>query len=262
MAAESSTRTPRAVSAAAFAQAAQDAVRRVAQEQAGAVAAAADLVTGALRAGGVVQAFGTGHSQALAMEISGRAGGLVPTNMIALRDLVLLGGEPPELLFTEHLERDPAVGRRLYDLAGVSPSDVFVMASHSGGNGSVVEFAHVVKERGHPLIVITSMAHTTRVTSRHRSGRRLFELADVVLDNGAPYGDAVLDTGDGSGMAVCAISSITAALLAQMVVAEVVRTMLAAGESPPMYLSANVPEGDVHNTALEARYAGRIRRPA
>jgi uncharacterized phosphosugar-binding protein len=255
--------TTREVSAAAFAAAAEDAVRRVAREQADAVTAAADLVVGALRAGGIVQAFGTGHSQALAMEISGRAGGLVPTNMIALRDLVLLGGEPPELLFTEHLERDPAIGRRLYELAGAAPADLFVMASNSGGNGSVVELAHVVKEHGHPLVVITSMAHTSRVTSRHPSGKRLFELADVVLDNGAPYGDAVLATGgpDG-GTAVCAISSITAALLAQMVVAEVVRTMLAAGEAPPVYLSANVPEGDAHNDALEARYAGRIRRPA
>ncbi|MHA6619405.1 sugar isomerase domain-containing protein [Pseudonocardia sp. DLS-67] len=248
-----------AVSAAAFAEAAEEAVRRVAREQAAAVAAAANLVVEGLRAGGVVQAFGTGHSQALAMEISGRAGGLVPTNMIALRDLVLLGGEPPELLFAQHLERDPAVGRRLYDLAGVSPSDVFVMASNSGGNGSVVELAHAVKEHGHPLVVITSMAHTGRVTSRHPSGLRLHELADVVLDNGAPYGDAVLATG---GITVCAISSITAALLAQMIVAEVVRAMHTAGETPPVYLSSNVPEGDAHNDALEARYAGRIRRPA
>ena len=247
------------ISAAAFARAAQDAVQQVASTQSAAVAAAADLVVGGLRAGGVVQAFGTGHSQALAMEISGRAGGLVPTNMIALRDLVLLGGEPPELLFTEHLERDPAVGRRLYDLAGVSPADVFVMASNSGANGSVVELAHRVKEGGHPLVVITSMTHTAQVTSRHPSGLRLHELADVVLDNGAPYGDAVLTTGE---IAVCAVSSITAALLAQMIVAEVVRTMLAAGETPPVYLSANVPEGDAHNDALEARYAGRIRRPA
>jgi uncharacterized phosphosugar-binding protein len=256
------TDAPDRVSAAAFADEAAEAIRRVARSQEDAVSAAAELVVEGLRAGGVVQAFGTGHSQALAMEISGRAGGLVPTNMIALRDLVLLGGEPPELLFAEHLERDPVVGRRLYDLADVSPPDVFVMASNSGGNGSVVEFAHAVKEHGHPLIVITSMAHTARVTSRHPSGLRLYELADVVLDNGAPYGDAVLAAGDGDGIAVCAVSSITAALLAQMIVAEVVRAMLAAGETPPVYLSANIPEGDAHNTALEARYAGRIRRPA
>ncbi|MEJ3654419.1 SIS domain-containing protein [Actinomycetes bacterium KLBMP 9759] len=250
---------PVEVSAAAFAAAAEEAVRRVAAEQAAGVAEAAKLVVEGLRAGGVVQAFGTGHSQALAMEIAGRAGGLVPTNMIALRDLVLLGGDPPDVLYSEHLERDPAVARRLYELTSPHPSDVFVMASNSGGNGSVVELAQVVKQHGHPLIAITSMAHTTRVTSRHPSGKRLFEIADVVLDNGAPYGDAMLTAGD---IQVCAISSITAALLAQMIVAEVVRTMVDADETPPVYISANVPEGDVHNDALEARYAGRIRRPA
>ncbi|WP_433557553.1 sugar isomerase domain-containing protein [Pseudonocardia xinjiangensis] len=250
---------PAPVSGAAFAEAAAAAVQRVSTEQAGAVAAAATLLVDALRAGGVVQAFGTGHSQALAMEIAGRAGGLVPTNMIALRDLVILGGEPPDVLFDAHLERDPAVAHRVYELAGAHPSDVFVMASNSGGNGSVVELARLVKERGHGLVAITSMAHSSRVISRHPSGLRLFELADVVLDNGAPYGDAVLTTGE---IAVGGISSITAALLAQMVVAEVVATMLAAGETPPVYLSANIPEGDAHNSALEARYAGRIRRSA
>lgn len=247
------------VSAASFAALAEQAVRTVAQAQADGVRAAADLVVDGLRADGVVQAFGTGHSQAFAMEIAGRAGGLVPTNMIALRDVVILGGEPPEVLFNAHLERDPAVAHRIYDLAKPHQSDVFVMASNSGGNGSVVELARLVKERGHPLIAVTSMAHTTRVTSRHPSGLRLFEIADVVLDNGAPYGDAMLPAGEA---AVGAISSITAALLAQMIVAEVVATMLAAGETPPVYLSANVPEGDVHNNALEARYAGRIRRGA
>jgi uncharacterized phosphosugar-binding protein len=247
------------VSAAAYAEAAAAAVHRVSADQAEGVAKAAALLVDALRAGGVVQAFGTGHSQALAMEIAGRAGGLVPTNMIALRDLVILGGDAPDVLFTEHLERDPAVAHRIYELAGVHPSDVFVMASNSGGNGSVVELARLVKERGHSLVAITSMAHSSRVTSRHPSGLRLFEIADVVLDNGAPYGDAVLTTGE---IAVGGISSITAALLAQMVVAEVVRTMLAAGETPPVYLSANIPEGDAHNSALEARYSGRIRRSA
>lgn len=253
----SSSTTPE-VSAAAFAGLAEQAVRTVAAAQADGVRAAAELVVEGLRADGVVQAFGTGHSQAFAMEIAGRAGGLVPTNMIALRDIVILGGEPPEVL-NSHLERDPAVAHRIYDLAKPHHSDVFIMASNSGGNGSVVELAKLVKERGHPLIAVTSLAHTTRVTSRHPSGLRLFEIADVVLDNGAPYGDALLSAGD---IAACAISSITAALLAQMIVAEVVATMLAAGETPPVYLSANVPEGDVHNTALEARYAGRIRRGA
>ncbi|WP_329484439.1 SIS domain-containing protein [Kribbella sp. NBC_01510] len=227
----------------------------------GPIQQAADLMTTALRADGVIQAFGSGHSEALAMEIAGRAGGLIATNRIALRDLVLLGGEPAELLGSAELERDPSYSRKLYELSAARPGDLFVIASNSGVNGSIVELASVVKEKGHPLIAITSLQHTGGVDSRHPSGKKLIDFADVVLDNHAPYGDSVLDLPDGGGK-VCAVSSITAALIAQMLVAEVLRRMTDAGETPPVYLSANIPGGDEHNHALEARYAGRIRRTA
>ena len=87
---------------------------------------------------------------------------------------------------------------------------------------------------------------------------RVFDVG--TLDNGAPYGDAVLALPDGG--TVCAVSSITGALLAQLVGAEVVRRLIEAGEAPPVYLSANVPGGYEHNSTLEERYAGRIRRTA
>lgn len=232
-------------------------IDRVASSQQEAVQRAADLIAAALRADGVVHAFGTGHSEALAMEIAGRAGGLVPTNRIALRDVVLYGGAPASMLGPT-LERDPAVAQRLYDLVPAQPQDVFVLASNSGVNGAVVEFATLVKQRGHGLIAIMSTQHSARVDSRHPSGGKLADFADVVLDNGAPYGDATLPLPGGG--AVGAVSSITAALLAQQIVVEVVRRLVEAGETPPVYLSANIPAGDAHNDALEARYAGRIRR--
>ncbi len=234
-------------------------MQRVAASQRAAVGRAADLIAEALRADGVVHAFGTGHSEALAMEIAGRAGGLVPTNRIALRDLVLHGGESPDVL-GPRLERDPSVAHRLYDLAPVRPPDIFVLASNSGVNGAMVEFASLVRDKGHRLIAITSVEHSARMTSRHPSGRRLADFADVVLDNGAPYGDATLPLPGGG--AVGAVSSITAALLAQQITVEVVARLLAAGERPPVYLSANIAGGDAHNDDLEARYAGRIRRGA
>lgn len=238
----------------------REVVDRVSDQRSGAVQEAADLVARSLRDDGVLQAFGTGHSEALCMELAGRAGGLVPTNRIALRDVVIHGGESPDLLQRGVLERDPTIAQRLYDLTSPAPQDVFVIASSSGVNGSVVEMARIVTEAGHPLVAITSLAHTRGVESRHPSGRKLVDLADVVLDNGAPYGDAVLPLPGGGS--VGAVSSITSALLAQLLTIEVVRRLLDAGGQPPVYLSANVPGGDDHNHALEERYAGRIRRGA
>ncbi|WP_436760820.1 sugar isomerase domain-containing protein [Streptosporangium sp. V21-05] len=237
-------------------------VDEVSRTQAAAVGEAAALIVESLSGGGVIQAFGSGHSEAIAMEIAGRAGGLVPGNRLALRDIVLYGGAPAEILLgpAGELERDPSVARRIYDLAPVRPGDVFVLISSSGVNGSVVELASIVKERGHDLIALTSVRHSTAMTSRHPSGRKLLDLADVVLDNRAPYGDAVLPLQDGGTFG--AVSTITSALLAQMVVAEVVRGLTEAGLTPPIYRSANVTGGDEHNRALENRYAGRIRRGA
>ncbi|MEV6305998.1 SIS domain-containing protein [Actinoplanes sp. NPDC051861] len=237
-----------------------EAVERIGRGQQERKDHAADLLTEAVRNGGVIQAFGCGHSEALAMEIAGRAGGLVPTNRIALRDIVLYGGEPLEALADPTVERKPEIAHKLYQLAPVKPDDAFVIASNSGINGAVVEMALLVKERGHPLIAITSAEHSAGVASRHPSGRKLGDIADVVLDNGAPYGDATLPLPGGG--AVGAVSSITAALLAQQIVTEVVARLLAAGVTPPVYLSDNVPGGKEHNAELEARYAGRIRRTA
>lgn len=236
-----------------------DLARSVVDGQQEQIRQAAALIVAALRADGVVNAFGSGHSEAIAMEIAGRAGGLVPSNRLTPRDLVLYGGQAPGVLTTE-LERDPAIAQRIYDLAPVAPQDVFVLISSSGVNGAVVELATIVKDRGHPLIAITSVAHSTRMTSRHPSGRKLLELADVVLDNGAPYGDAILELPGGGSYG--AVSTVTSALLAQVVVTTVVDELVALGETPPIYLSVNVAGGDEHNKALESRYAGRIRRGA
>ena len=224
------------------------------------IARAATLFTAAISKGGVIQAFGSGHSEAVAMEIAGRAGGLVPTNRLALRDIVLYGGAPRDQLDRYDLERDPAVAHTILDHAPVHDDDLFVIISNSGVNGVVVELATLVKQRGHDLVAITSRAHSDGATSRHPSGRKLSDLADVVLDNRAPYGDAVLPLPDGG--ATGAVSTITSALLAQLVVTATVGNLLEAGQVPPVYLSANVPEGDAHNLKLEALYAGRIRRGA
>lgn len=232
-----------------------------ADAEAGALDGAITLMVDALDRGGVLHAFGTGHSEAFAMEIAGRAGGLIPTSKFSLRDIVLhgdrdtsvLSGEPP-------LERQPWVVDELMATVPVHEHDVFLIASNSGVNGSIVGTALWAKERGHRVIAVTSLEHTSRVEPKHPSGKRLSEIADVVIDNLAPYGDATLEIADGIGAG--AISSITAAFIAQLLTLGVARTIAARGETPPMYISANIPGGDEHNSVLEDRYAGHIRRGA
>jgi uncharacterized phosphosugar-binding protein len=216
------------------------------------------VMTDAVDAGAVLHAFGTGHSEAFAMEIAGRAGGLIPTNKIALRDLVLRGGLPVGALGGSGLERDPTISDQLWELSPVQPGDVLLIASNSGVNGSIVGLALRAKSEGHPVIAVTSLQHTMQVPPKHPSGQRLCDVADVVIDNLAPYGDATLTLA--SGFPVGAVSSITSAYIAQLLTMGVAERIRASGRTPPLYLSANIPGGDEHNHGLEKLYEGRIIR--
>lgn len=224
---------------------------------------AAQAMADALANDGVIQAFGTGHSEAFAMEIAGRAGGLIPTSKIALRDLVLHGERDVAVLDSLEgsvLERDTAVAEELFNLSLVDPRDIFIIASNSGVNGSIVGLALAAKARGHKVIAVTSLEHTNAVETKHPSGMRLSEIADIVIDNRAPYGDTTLEVSGGGG--VGAVSSITAAYIAQLLTIETVQCLIRAGKKPPIYISANIPGGDEHNTALVGQYPGRLRREA
>ena len=229
----------------------------VEQAQSGTIAQAAELMADAVENGGVIRAFGTGHSEAFAMEVAGRAGGLIPTSKMALRDVVLYGSRELASLADPQFERDESVAEELFALHHEDPNDIYVIASNSGVNGSIVGVALRARANGHRVIAVTSMQHTAGVQPKHSSGSKLHEIADVVIDNLAPYGDATLDLGD--GIVVGAVSSITAAFIGQLLTLGVAQRLQQRRITPPVYISANVPEGDAHNDALKARYAGRLR---
>jgi uncharacterized phosphosugar-binding protein len=174
---------------------------------------------------------------------------------------VLFGGREVSVLADgAGLERDPAIVEELWQTIEPQPEDVFVIASNSGVNGSIVGIALEAKAHGHGVIAVTSLEHTARVTPKHPSGARLSEVADIVIDNLAPYGDTTL-TLDGD-IGIGAVSSLTAAFIAQLLTIGVSERMAAAGAVPPIYLSANIPAGDDHNNRLENTYGDRLRRHA
>lgn len=219
---------------------------------------AVELIADAIQSGGVVHAFGTGHSEAFAMEIAGRAGGLIPTSKIALRDVVIHGSHAVSELGTAELERDPSLVDELWEIQPHDSRDIYLIASNSGVNGSIVGFAQKVKSNGHNLIAVTSLAHTMAVTPKHPSGLRLCEIADVTLDNLAPFGDVSLNVTE--RLQAGAISSITSAFIAQLITISVTSLLHERGIVAPLYISANIPGGDAHNDDLLSKYAGRLRR--
>lgn len=237
-------------------------VERVHETQADTIRRAAHLFADSIAHDGVIQVYGTGHSRAFTMELAGRAGGLVAVNRIDLEDLALYANWPLERVRRADIERDIEAGRAILDCYRIFPKDVFIIASQSGVNAAIVEVARQVKARRHALVAVTSLDHTRHVPSRHPSGEKLYELADIVIDNCAPYGDALLDlpsrTMKTTGGKVCGVSSFSTMLIAEMLTAETIHALLERGVEPLVYVSANVPGGIEQGERAKRRYEGRI----
>jgi uncharacterized phosphosugar-binding protein len=238
-------------------QEASQVLERIRSTQLEAIRRAASLCADSIERDGVLQAYGTGHSRAIAMELSGRAGGLVPVNKIDLEDLALYANWPLERVKRPDIERDLEAGKAILSCYNIQPQDVFLIASNSGTNAAIVEVAQYVKAHRHSLIAITALAHTQQASSRHPSGKKLYELADVVIDNCGPFGDVLLDLPDGGK--ACSVSSLASVLIAQMLTAETIRRLLERGIEPPVFVSYNVPGGIERGDQLLKRYAGRVR---
>ena len=243
--------------AAVFARTALDQLTRVAGDQRDALRAGGALIADALGAGGILHAYGTGHSRSAALELVARAGGFIPTNMLAIKDLVMWGGQAPSTIRDPKLEREPGVAADVLALHDVRPGDVMVIASNSGANPAVVEMARLLRDRSVPVIAIGSAAHAAAAPRRDPSGQVLFDLADVVVDTLTPFGDAVVELADGTR--VCGTSTLSAVFIAQLLAAEAIDELTAGGVRVPVYRSMNTEGADQPNAEAARAWAGRLR---
>jgi uncharacterized phosphosugar-binding protein len=207
---------------------------RAAETQLKAVSEAAEVVADALGAGKQFWAFGTGHSHVIAEELYGRAGGLADMRAVLEPGLMLHEG----LLKSSLLERLGGLADVLLQINDIQAGDVLLIASNSGRNAVPVEFAVGARKAGAKVIALTSLAHSTAVSSRAPGGQRLFEVADVVIDNCGVPGDALIDV-DGSPERTGSTSTMVGALLVQALVVEVVTLLAARGQTPNVLRSLN-----------------------
>jgi uncharacterized phosphosugar-binding protein len=233
----------------------QAVLERIKCEQAGGIEQAGRLVAGALSKGGIVHAFGTGHSHLIADEAFFRAGGIAAVNPILDERLIFLKGA----LESTRAEQETGLARTLIERESVESGDVAIIISNSGRNAAPVEMALEMKARGVPVIAITNLGQSGASRPRHSSGKRLFELADVVIDNCVPAGDALLEL-TGLAARIGPSSTVAGAAIINSIIIEAVAQMLRRGEQLPVLPSANI-EG-VSEQMLEellGRYRGRIR---
>lgn len=156
------------------------------------------------------------------------------------------------------LERLPQLGSTVVAESGVGEKDVLFLISNSGRNSVPIDAALEGKKRGAVTVALTSMAHSSAVTSRHPSGKRLFEVCDYVLDNCGVYGDACINL-PGLTQAISPTSTVLGAAVVNLVMTETARLLLERGITPPVFASANTDQGDQANKAVIAEYKKRIR---
>lgn len=221
-----------------------------------AMAAASELTADAIAGGGLVHLFGTGHSSLAVQDTWPRIGGYVGWNPIV--ELGLAQFAPTigvnGLLQAIFLERVEGYARTIVDSQPMARPDVIVVVSHSGINAVPVEVALLAADRGVRVIAVTCVAHSRGSLSRHPSGQRLCDIAEVVLDTRTPIGDATA-TVAGFGHPIGAVSTIAAAMLLQALVIQTADRLGAQGCVPAQIYSHNhsaAEQEDHHDTIEEA----------
>lgn len=219
-------------------------LREAAVSQRDNVARFARLWADAIAADRLLHVFGSGHSRFIAGELYWRAGGLAPVNVI----------DDPTDGAAERVEGYAGTFMDQYD---VSEGDILVVISNSGINAVPVEVALHGKSAGATVVAVTSLTHSSSVVSRHFSGKKLYEIADLFLDTQVPPGDAIRELGP-SGLRAGPVSTVVSTALLNAVVVQTARNILDAGGEPPVLISANVAVGDDHNKRLAQRYWSRL----
>ncbi|WP_153462908.1 SIS domain-containing protein [Sediminibacillus terrae] len=215
---------------------------------------AAGKISASLQNDGVIHLFGCGHSHILTEEVYYRAGGLVPVHPILHEPLMLHEGA----VRSSTLERKNDYAGQFMEDQDIRQGDIMVVLSTSGRNPVPVDVARIAKEKGAFVIGITSIQYSQSQSSRHSSGMHLFDAVDLVVDNHAPVGDALLSHPEVQ-VSFAPSSTVIGAAIINGIFAQAIKLMAEAGFQPPVFLSGNIEGADAHNQHLIEKYSDRVR---
>ena len=231
-------------------------LERIKKEELEKIIKASEIMAEAILAGKWIHIFGTGHSHMMADEVSGRAGGLATFNPMFDSSLSGYSG----MVKSGLLEKLDGVGRIIVDCEQVRKGDVMIVVSNSGVNAAPIEVAVESKKRGLKVIAITSVAHSKSISPRNSAAKRLFEIADITLDNMSEPGDALVRL-EGAEQRVGPTSTVTGAAILNAIVSQTALLLAKKGLKPPIWVSGNIPNSEVGNLALMQKYKRTDRLP-
>lgn len=232
----------------------QETIRRAWEEQSEVIDKTATAIRTALEQKHSVFLFGCSHAGILAEEVFYRSGGLAVINPIFFPGFML---NTRPITMTSRLEQLDGLGKILVKENRLKAGDVLIIHSVSGRNNVPVEMAMEAGKLGVTTIAITNLAYSSSVTSRHPSGKRLFEVCDMVIDNKGIPGDAAVNL-EGLPEKIGPTSTTVGTALINAIVIETVGQMLESGKIPPVFLSANLDGGKEHNERIFEEYADQI----
>ncbi|MBE6716545.1 MAG: SIS domain-containing protein [Ruminococcaceae bacterium] len=208
----------------------------------------------ALERGSNIFLFGTGHSHILAEELFYRAGGLVKIQPVLETALMLHESASK----STEIERLEGYAEIIFESYSMKKDDVIVIISNSGRNGVCVDMASLAKEKGLTVIALTNLRHSKSGASRHKSGKKLYEFADIVLDNMGCIGDASIYFEEINRNAAPTSTSAGAAIL-NAAVCGCIEKMLSDGITPEVFSSSNIDGGDEINEQFIRKYKNTIK---
>lgn len=224
-------------------------VKEIQETQQTAIEQSAHMIAESFLNGHKFFVSGSGHSHTVSEEFYGRAGGLAFTVPILTTELTMTE-HPTKSSFIEKLSGYAAI---LCELYHVKKDDVLIIASNSGRNAYPVELAECAKKKGAHVIAITSVKHSLATTSRAKSGKKLMEVADIVIDNCGVLGDASLKI-KGCSTNVMPTSSIANAFIVQAITVLTAQYIADKGVNPPIFVSLNGTENQNFNDELYKTY--------
>ena len=235
-----------------------DVIEKIRATQSENIMKAAAILADVTEKGGIIYGFGTGHSHLVCDDAFWRAA--TPANYCALLEPSASGNQ--EITKSYFVENTYGIGKLVVDYHRITPGDCMIIISNSGNNIAPIDAALRAKEKGIPVIAITAVEYSDYLKTKHKDGVKLKDVADVVLDNCCPIGDAAVSI-DGFPMKVGSASTIPNVCLQNAILTQMVELLVERGFEPDVYYNGHLAFMDEncaeHNDRLVDKYFYRIR---